>query len=571
MRRKQVLGGLVVMVLLCVGAWMLLRPEPTPPVPSSPPVSARVEDAGGPEVAPAVEPVAAADAGLWLTATLEGAQPFEGEARVGAAFISDADRGWWEEEGRLRFARTGPRRIEDLANVREWVEAPVSASAQGGVLGPVEVPSAPRYEVMAFAPDGTVWWAEQVPASPPTTGVVDLGVVKARPPTGVRVRLEGARDVPGTFSVRMQRGVDPRNVDAVGRLLPVLTLAAPELMHAFENDTPVPLAKDGETRLAPLPPDRSLRLLLRTPSGKQSEPVEVPLREGSVAEVTLDVARLFPNGVGGTVTLRGRVLLGDGTRPLGTAMFRRGDGEELPLAPDGRFTIPDVATWTESRFTVRREVAEEEGRPLGPLWWDFVFTPTAESRGTVDVVWRMPVYRWLVLRMDGFTRAQLKGRSEPPYPVFLLERLDAQGAWSLVPTREFRPEGDNLAVSLVEPGTYRVRVASSPYASRVSGTARVGEDFVDAEVRLPAEDTSPSTCELRITHQGQAVAGAVVIAGGGSPSLPPVRAETDSAGRWRMGGVTSDVLPLRVLGAGNEWEGDGAEACRRSGVIEVRL
>ncbi|RKG74478.1 carboxypeptidase regulatory-like domain-containing protein, partial [Corallococcus exercitus] len=299
----QVLFGVVVVLLLGVGAWMLLRSEPVS-LPPPPPVTAWVEDAGVPDVAPPLEIAEAADAGLWLTATLEGSGPFEGEARVGAAFVSDSDRGWWEEEGRLRFARTGPARLEDMANVREWMEAPVTASAQGGVVGPVAVPSAPRYQVMAFAPDGTVWWGDQVPATQPVTGRVDLGPLREHPPTGVRVRLEGARDIPGTFSVRMQRGVDPENAEKASRLLTVLALAAPELMQAFENDTPVPLVNDGETRLAPLPPDRSLRLWLRTPSGKQSEPVEVPLREGSVEPVTLDVAKLFPEGVGDTVTLR---------------------------------------------------------------------------------------------------------------------------------------------------------------------------------------------------------------------------------------------------------------------------
>ncbi|WP_223762241.1 carboxypeptidase regulatory-like domain-containing protein [Corallococcus sp. AS-1-6] len=572
MRVKRGLGGMLVAVLVGVGVWMLLRPGSASPVaPPSPPVSARVEDAGAPEVAPQVE--AAVDAGLWLTATLEGSRPFEGKARVGAAFISDSDRGWWEEEGRRRSSRAGPKRLEEMANVREWVEAPVTASAQGGGVGPVAVPSAPRYQVMAYAPDGTVWWGDHVPATQPVTGRVDVGRLREHPPTGVRVRLEGARDVSGTFTVRMQRGVDPDDAEEASMLLPVLALAAPEWMHAFENDTPVPLVKDGETRLAPLPPDRSLRLWLRTPSGMQSEPVEVPLREGIVAPVTLDVAKLFPEGVGDTVTLRGRVLLGDGARPLGPAVYRQGDGgEEHPLAPDGHFTIPDVQTWTETRFTVRREVTEDEGRPVGPSWWDFVFTPTAESRGTVDVVWRMPVYRWLVLRMDGFTRAQLRERSSPPYPVYLLERRDARGAWSVVPTREFRPEEDGLAVSLLEPGTYRLQVASSPYASRPSSTARAGEDFSDVETRLSPEDAAVSTCEVRVTREGRPVAGALVIAGGANPSLPPVRGETDTAGRWRMGPMTSSALPLQVHGGdAMDWEGDGAEACHRSGVVEVRL
>ncbi|RYZ41638.1 MAG: carboxypeptidase regulatory-like domain-containing protein, partial [Myxococcaceae bacterium] len=213
MRVKRLLGGLLVAVLLGVGAWMLLRSAPVSR-PAPPPVLTRMEDAGVPEVAPPVEAAEAADAGLWLTATLEGSRPFEGEARVGAAFLSNADRGWWEEEGRHRAARTGPARLEDLANVREWAQAPVTASTQGGVVGPVSVPSAPRYQVMAFTPDGTVWWGDHVPATQPVTGRVDLGRLREHPPTGIRLRLDGARDIPGTFSVRLQRVADPETVDA---------------------------------------------------------------------------------------------------------------------------------------------------------------------------------------------------------------------------------------------------------------------------------------------------------------------------------------------------------------------
>lgn len=573
MRRKQVLRGLVVMVLLCVGGWMLLRPAPAlPPVSSSPPVSMRVEDAGVPDVAPMVEMAEAADAGLWLTATLEGGRPFEGEARVGAAFISDGDRGWWEAELRQGTGRARPERLEDLANVREWMEAPVTVSAQGGVVGPVEVPSAPRYEVMAFAPDGTIWWAEHVPASPPMTGVVDLGVVKARPPTGVRVRLEGARNIPGTFSVRMSRGIGPdEDVERVSRLLPALALAAPELIHAMDEDVFLPLVTDGETRLAPVPPDFSVWLVLRTPAGKRSKSLEVPLREGSVEPVTLDVAKLFPEGVGGTVTLRGRVLLGDMGRPLGPATVKPADGEPIPFGEDGRFTVEDVPAWGPTVFTVSRE-SPEQGRPVAPREWRFTFTPTAGMQGVVEVDWRVPAYRWLVLRMDGFTQSQLMERSRMPYPVYLLERRDAEGGWRDVPAQEFLPEEDGVAVSLVEPGTYRVQVASSPFAARPSSVARVGDDAQEMEVRLSPEMAPPPSCELHVFKNGQPRSGVGVSAGGMYRSLPRAGGRTDTAGRWPMGPVNTDELPLMLYGDDGElWDGDGAEACRRSGVIEVRL
>ncbi|MBN8230806.1 carboxypeptidase regulatory-like domain-containing protein [Corallococcus macrosporus] len=519
-----------------------------------------------------VEAVEAPDAGLWLTATLEDSRPFEGEAHVGAAFVSDADRAWWENDREFSL-RAEPSRLEDLANVREWKKAPVTATAQGGVVGPVEVPSAPRYEVMAFAPDGTVWWADQVPPSQPVTGVVDLGVVKARRPTGIRVRLEGARGIPGTFSVRMHRGLHGLSTEEIIRisyLLPALTLAAPELIHALQHDVFLPLLTDGETRFAPLPPDPVVWLVLRTPAGRRSRDVEVPLREGSVELVTLDVAKLFPEGVGGAVTLRGRVSLGELGRPLGPATVKPDDGEPVPVGEDGRFTVEGVPAWRPSVFTVSREVSEP-GRPVAPREWPFTFTPTAGMQGAVEVDWRVPPYRWLVLRMDGFTRSQLMERSREPYPVYLLERRDAQGVWRDVPTQEFLPEEAGVAVSLTEPGTYRVQVASSPYASRPSSAARAGEEAHDVEVRLSPETAPPPSCEVHVSRDGQPVAGVSVDAGG-SRSMPLAHGKTDSAGRWRMGAVNSDVLSITVT-AGELilWDGDGAEACRRSGVVEVRL
>ncbi|NBD10079.1 carboxypeptidase regulatory-like domain-containing protein [Corallococcus silvisoli] len=570
MRLKRILAGVLAVVLLGVAWWAVSSTASAPRLsPSPPPLSSRDGDAVVPE---AVPPVEVADAGLRLTATLMGAHPFIGEARVGAAFVSDEDRGWWEEEGRRRFARTGPSRLEELANVREWVKAPVIASEQGGRVGPVEVPSAPRYLLAAFEPDGTIWWADHMPATQPVTGTVDLGVLREQRPTGVRVRLEGARDVQGTFSVRLQRVVEPAEVEQASALLSVLAMAAPELMHAVQNDDFIPLVTDGETRLAPLPPDRSLRLWLRAPSGKRGLPVEVPLREGSVEPVSLDVAKVFPEGVGGSVTLRGRVLLGSGARPLGPAVLIRDDGEQVRVDADGRFTMQGVPTWKQTAFSVRREQEEEARRPVAPPFWDFGFSPAVAMQGTVDVEWRVPAYQWLVLRMDGFTRAQLKERSLPLYPVYLLERRDERGGWSEVTTQEFIPEGDSVAVSLTEPGTYRIQVASSPYASRPSSVARMGEGDGDVEVSLSPEGTSGASCEVHVTRQGLPVSGARVTASGRARSMPPVHGETDTAGRWRLGPVRSELLLLWVQGAeGESWEGDGAEACRRSGVVEVAL
>ncbi|MCY1040262.1 carboxypeptidase regulatory-like domain-containing protein [Corallococcus sp. bb12-1] len=569
MRWKQILTGVLLGAVL-LAAWWAASQKAEPlsvPVPSA---SVEVADAGVREVVPPMETREAADAGLWLRATLEGEHPFVGEARVGAAFISDEDLRWWKQ-GQARGEQAGPSRLEELANVRGWLTAPVTASAQGGVLGPVEVPPAPRYQLVAFEPDGTFWWGDHVPASPPESGSLDAGVLRATRPTGVRVRLAGARDEAGAFSVRIERDVDPEGAERASALLVVLRLVAPELMVALQDGLPVPLVKDGDTALAPLPPDRAVRLWLRAPSGREGGPVDVPLREGTVGTVTLDVARLFPEGVGGTVTLRGRVLLGQTSRPAGPAVLRTEEGREVPVDAEGRFTVPDVPTWRASRFTVWRE-EREAGRPVAPSHAEFTFTPTAETAGTAEVVWRMPVYRWLVLRMDGFTRAQLQAQAQSPYPVYLLQRRDARGAWSDVAAQEFIPEKDDVVVSLLEPGTYRVLTASSPYALRPSTEARAGADDADVEVRLSAEDAPAPSCEVRVTHEGSPVVGALVTADGGDRSMPPVRGETRTDGRWALGPVRSELLQVRVQAEGHAaWEGDGVEACRRSGVIEVKL
>ncbi|WP_158623886.1 hypothetical protein [Corallococcus llansteffanensis] len=148
-------------------------------------------------------------------------------------------------------------------------------------------------------------------------------------------------------------------------------------------------------------------------------------------------------------------------------------------------------------------------------------------------------------RRDCFTRARLQARARSPYPVYLLERRDSRGAWSAVPAREFLPEAGGIAVSLLEPGTYRARVASAPDASRPSTSARVDADGADVEVGLALEEAPAPSCDVRVTHEGRPVSGAWVIASGGDRSMPPVQGETDTAGRWP---VRADVLPLQVQG-----------------------
>jgi hypothetical protein len=610
--------------------------------------------------------------GLRLRAVLQGEHPFHGEARVGAAFISEEDRLAWEDARRERHGDAGPERLEALANVAEWRPVAVTPSASGGTLGPVPVPRAPRYRVLAWEPDGTFWWGDLVvgerlslveldeggaptgglgpgeapatselyeggpltggvgpgemlspveqdeggpptgglgpderlspveldeggspigslkpgeapatseldvggpptgspgPGEAPATGELDVGVLRARRPTGVRVRLAGARPEQGAFSVRVSRVVasDARDAERASELLPVVRHAAPALAEALAEGTFLPLSPAEDTPLLPLPPDPAVRLWLRAASGLEAGPVEVALREGRVERVTLDVDALFPRGVGRRVTLRGRVLLEATSRPPPGARLRGPEGQALALAADGRFTAEGLPSWRPSRFTVELE-APASGRPVAPSRQDFDFLPEP-GVAEAAVTWRVPAFRWLVLRMDAFARERLGARR--PYPVFLLQRRDAEGRWLTQAAEAFVPEDAGMAVSILQPGTYRVLAAASPYEVHASDSVPV--DGRDVEHSVPLRVAADGRhCEVRVTRAGAPVYGALVTAGSGS--LPPVRGRTDAEGRWRLGTVRTSSLHLEVEADGDTpWADEASEACAASGVVEVRL
>src|SRR5690606_14360722 len=151
------------------------------------------------------------------------------------------------------------------------------------------------------------------PEEAPAEGVLDAGELRPVHPTGLRVRLSGVRPVQGArYSLRVERVVAqaPTEAARASDWLPVVHQVAPRLASALQDEVPLALSPEEDTLLSPLPPDAALRLRLRTEAGRESEPVEVPLREGRVETVVLEPARLFPEGEGGLVELRGRLLLG---------------------------------------------------------------------------------------------------------------------------------------------------------------------------------------------------------------------------------------------------------------------
>ncbi|MCP3099752.1 carboxypeptidase regulatory-like domain-containing protein [Myxococcus sp. K15C18031901] len=525
-----------------------------------------------PEVAPLpASEATVAPRGLWLRAVLEGAHPFQGEARIGAATIASEDARRWEAARREGSGGAGPARREDLANVASWERATVAPSAVGGVLGPEPVAPAVRYQVMAWEPDGTFWWESLEPGEVPASGVLDLGVLRARRPTGVRVRLKGARPAQGVFSLRLARGVgeDARDVERASELWPLVRHAAPRVAAALGEGTALSFEAEGEVALVPLLPDAAVRLWLRAESGQESGPVEVALREGWVETVVLDVDALFPGGLAKTVALRGRVLLeGTSAAPPGARLMGP-EGRAVDMAGDGRFVVEGLPSWRPSHFTVTMPPASG-GRPIAPASRLFSFTPSPRDT-EAEVTWRVPAYRWLVLRMDPFARSQLEARARRPYPVFLLERRAEDGRWLTESAEHFLPDAQGLAVSVERVGTYRVQVAASPVD--VQPTAPV---VFDGEIRerqvAPSSREDGATCVVRVMSGGAPVSGAGVTLSGARGSLPPLRLLTDVEGLARLGGVGEGPVQVEVSReARDSWSGDIAASCASAGLAEVHL
>lgn len=569
MKRRAWGAGGAALVLAALVLWWLWPADVAAPMA---PARATVVPTEAPTAVspPPVAPEPARQEGLRLRVVLRGDVPFQGEARVGIASISDADRHLWEVSRREGREGAGPERLEDLANVSEWRPVEVTPSSTGGTLGPALVPVAPLYRVVAWAADGTFWLGEVVPQEEGSTGVVEA-VLSARAPTGVQIRLTGGRPEHGPFSLRVVRGAsrDVRDAERASELLPLIRQVAPDLASALADGTALPLSMGKPLELLPLPTDPAVGLVLRSAAGRESAWVEVPLREGRVEPVVLDVGSLFPEGVGEPVTLRGKLELEGTFRPPEGARLL-GPGEvEIPLAQDGRFVVPGLPSWELSRFRV--EVASPvSSRPVAATEQAFDFRPEPGVRDA-EVTWRVKAYRWLVLRMDGAMRAQIEARTQKPYPVFVLQRWRHEKQWEFVSAGAYIQEEDAMAVSILEPGRYRLLVSFSVHEVYISTAADVGEDMVDGTVTFQV-DLVGSDCEVLVTDGRKPVFGARVTASSDVRSLPPAWGLTDAQGRWRLGRVRPFGLHLEVTAEGYApWSGEVSETCRQGGEVRVQL
>ena len=128
-----------------------------------------------------------------------------------------------------------------------------------------------------------------------------------------------------------------------------------------------------------------------------------------------------------------------------------------------------------------------------------------------------------------------------------------------------------MAVSILEPGRYRLLVSFSVLEVYSSTAADVGEEMADGTVTIQV-DVEGNDCEVLVTDGRKPVFGARVTASSDVSSLPPAWGLTDAQGRWRLGRVRPFGLHLEVEAEGYApWTGEVAEACRQGGEVRVQL
>lgn len=203
--------------------------------------------------------------------------------------------------------------------------------------------------------------------------------------------------------------------------------------------------------------------------------------------------------------------------------------------------------------------APAEAAPPGPGQ-----RPAVGDRGASNV-------RWVVLKLGGGTRALLEQQRQP-YPVFLLERWQGTG-WVVQPADEFRRGQGQVAISITQPGTYRVVAGASPYQLYESPAVTVGANDKTSMVSLDTVEPS-APCEVRVisSSTGKGIGGLSIALVGPYSSLPPVRGVTGADGRISLGQVRARELHLEIEHAGDEpFAQEISRECRSSGRAELRL
>lgn len=455
-----------------------------------------------------------------------------GSVRIGLGYVSADDAARAPASLDAQGPQADVSRYDELAVTARWVSAPAQLLADGRVrVGPLHLPRADRYILQARGEDGLRFYMAGFPPSAVPSTVEPL--------VGAGLRTHVASD--GT-SVLLRRAV-PSTPPAAWQRLQEWT--APELLEAFSEQ---PLSVRNGQVLAPLAPG-PVEIILEV-NGVEAERRILSLPEGRILDVHFDptsqaVARavsmdleleFIRQGDGDPVQglrvdwLSGRMHQGQTTDARGRVKFTGVDRQQVhqfnlqATTPKGR--LPE---WPERRPL---QIAPDDLTESG--------TPGEVVHHRVELA----SLRWLIAKLPSEARRASPSRRSP-YPIHVLQRQQ-NGRWADVSADHFIATPEGLAVSIAEPGTYRITAALSPWrvlessAARINGSAKQTVDFAI---------TRGSDVTMSVMRDGKPLASAPVHIIGPVGHLPPAVLKADDNGRVTLTATTVPRVRVEVPGS----------------------
>lgn len=422
-------------------------------------------------------------------------------------------------------------RYSDLAIPTRWIAAPARMQADGSVrVGPVRLPRADRYALQARGEDPLQFYLADFTAGtmPATVAPIIAAGMRAHVSvndTGILLRRTAASTSPAVWQ-RLQQSF------------------APPLLEAF-SERPVPVA--DRQSLAPLSPGPVDIILVV--GGVEAERRQVVLQPGRIMDIHFDPAR---QAVARAVSI-----------DLELEFVRKGDGRPVPgLQVDwlsgraqqrrtsdarGRALFAGLDRQQEHQFSLHA-TAPGSGLPEWPERTPLQVTPqaldaaVANGRIVRHRVELVPL-QWLVARLP-VDASNLRPSGRSPYPIHVLQRL-RDGRWADTAADHFIPTRDGLAVSVAEPGTYRIALILSPWRVLESSAAEV-----KADARQYVGFTRPRASDVTVTvlQAGRALSNAPVQVIGPIGGLPPEELRTDAGGRVILAAATVPWIRMEAPG-----------------------
>lgn len=456
--------------------------------------------------------------------------------RIGLAVVTPDARAAYQAWLRGGREGAGPQRLEDLATVVRWIDAPAARAADGiVVVGPLALPAADRYVLQAHAGDGLRFYEatfarDSAPAE-----------IRARVAAGLRVRAP--RGIAG--AAVLFRRVDGAD-DAAWQ--PLMRREAPTLLDAYDERA---LPVRAGTAFAPLPPGPLD--VIAVVNGIETERRRVTLSAGRYAELDLD-AEASELGAALATTLRLRLVERGSGAPVreATVLWASPRGERA-LRPDARgvVRIDGIDPLEPLALQVLFAAPKSPSFLIDalPIWPERIALPldlrdVAVVSGAIDRTVELQPLRWLIVETPGLEIPR-RPRMGDPFPVFVLQRRDG-GVWRESQADVFRPVPGGIAVSLDRPGTVRVSALLSPWQVAVSDAVEASEGVARQRTRIATG--GGRTVALRLSAAGRPLAFAPVHAVSPLRGVPPKTLTTDGDGRVVLANATVPAIRVEVPG-----------------------